>query len=143
MSPLSACAIFLASAPCFRIKAQSSTSAGSQRSGTSTPPWDAALSDSALQAENEANVTNTLDSLLDMSEQYLAPSDFTIDSDFSLPPTAATADKAQTIFASKNPNLHYHPHPRIDGEIRFILNISFAHFVDHWQENLVNRMATI
>jgi len=75
-------------------------------------------------------MTNTIDLFSDVFsdvlEQCLAPSDFTIDSDFSLPPSAATADRAQTDFTSKNPNLRYHPHPIIDGEICFILNISIA-----------------
>jgi len=42
-------------------------------------------------------------------------------------------------FTSKNPNLCYQAHPRINGEILFIPKISLANFID--QENLVNKMA--
>ena len=79
-------------------------------------------------------MTNTIDLFSDVFsdvlEPRIAPSDFTINSDFSPPPPAATADNAQTDFNSKNPNLYYHPHPIIDGEIRFILDISIAYFFE-------------
>ena len=93
-----------------------------------------ALSDSAWQADCQADMTNTIDlfsdMFSDMLEPRIAPSDFTINLDFSPPPPVATADNTQTNFNSKNPNLYYHPHPIIDSEICFILNISIAYFFE-------------
>ena len=45
----------------------------------------------------------------------------------------------RNTFTSKNPNLRYQAHPRINGEILFVPKISLANFID--QENLVSKMA--
>jgi len=144
-SPLGACALFPASSPHFQKEAHISASKGSQhsKSGASTPrspPLDAALSDSEWQTEYEAEIT---DLSSNMSEQHPECLDFTINSDFSPPSSAVIGDRTQNSFSLKNPNLHYQSHPRINGEILPILNISAANFVDHWQENLVNKTAAI
>lgn len=110
-----------------------SVSTGSQCLGTSTP-WGAASPDNAWQpwqAECGSDMTNASDFSLDMSEPCLARSDF------SQSPSVVIGNKPCAAFASKNPNLRYQTHPKINGEILFIPNISAANSVD--KENLVNK----
>ena len=108
-----------------------SVSIGSQHLDTSTP-WGAALPDDTWRAECGSDITNTSDLFSDMSEPCLARLDF------SQPPSVAIGNKPCAAFASKNPNLRYQTHPKINGEILFIPNISATNFVD--KENLVNKM---
>jgi len=106
--------------------------------GTSTP-WDAVPPDGAWQAECESGIIDAVDSSSDTSEQQPECLDFTSNSNFSWPPSVVTGDGMHNTFTSKNPNLRYQAHLRINGEILFIPKISLANFVN--QENLVNKMA--
>jgi len=144
-SPLGACAPFPASSPHFQKEAYISASKGSQhsKSGASTPwspPLDTVLSESEWQTEYKAKI---IDLSLNMSEQCPECLDFTINSDFSLPSLVVIVDRMKNSFSLKNSNLHYQSHLRINSKILPFLNISAANFVDHWQENLVDKMAAI
>jgi len=108
--------------------------------GASSPsPWDSVVSGGAHKADPD--VMDTSDSFSDVSEQCQAHSDFTINSDFTLPPPVATGNQTQNIFTLNNPNINYEAHPRISGKRLFILNVSIANFVD--QESLVTKTAAI
>jgi len=109
---------------------------GSEGSHTSNPSWDTGQSDDAWQA-SESEITNTLDSSSDVSEQRTVHcSDLTINLDFPQPPSVvATGDGTPNAFTLKNPNSHYQAHQTINGEILLIPNISVANFID--QEHLV------